>query len=83
MCGRGRRARRCAGVSAQRSPGSRLFSLARAVELDALLVTDTRYQAEDWMAATCQRGTRAEVYQKPAYLPRFRDGVDGTFDPVA
>jgi hypothetical protein len=59
-----------------------MFSLARAVELDALLVADTRYQAEDWMADHLQRGMRAEVYQKPAYLPRFRAGVDGTFIPL-
>jgi hypothetical protein len=62
--------------------GLALFSVARAAELDALLVTDTRYQAEAWMADHLQRGTHVEVYQKPAYLPRFRDGVDGTLIPL-
>ena len=33
------------------------------------------------MATHLPRGARAEVYQKPAYLPRFRDGVAGAVRP--
>lgn len=47
------------------------LSLARAVELDWLLTTDARYQAEAWMAANLPPTARTEVYQKAAFLPRF------------
>ena len=59
-----------------------LLSLARAVDLDVLLLTDSRYQAEAWMAANLRRGATAEVYQKPAFVPRFRDGLSGRFVPM-
>ena len=59
-----------------------VLALGRAVELDALLVTDARYQAEGWMAAHLPAGARVEVYQKPAFLPRFRGAVAGVFVPV-
>lgn len=60
-----------------------LLSLARAVELDLLLANDSRYAAEAWMAAHLPRGATAEVYQKPAFVPRFRDGLEGRFVPMA
>jgi hypothetical protein len=59
------------------------LSLARAVELDHLLITDARYQAEAWMAANLPPGARAEVYQKAAFLPRFSGPVSGQFVPIA
>jgi hypothetical protein len=60
-----------------------LLSLARAVELDLLLRDDPRYAAEAWMASHLPRGGAVEVYQKPAFVPRFRDGVSGRFVPMA
>jgi hypothetical protein len=59
-----------------------LHSLARAVDLDVLLTTDSRYQAEAWMAANLPHGATVEVYQKPAFVPRFRGGVTGRFVPI-
>ena len=59
------------------------LSLGRAIEMDHLMVTDPRYQAEEWMAANLRPGTRVEVYQKAAFLPRFRDGVSAEFVPIA
>jgi hypothetical protein len=61
--------------------GLAALSLARAVELNWLLATDARYQAEAWMAAHLPGGARAEVYQKPAFIPRFRGGIEGHFVP--
>ena len=58
-----------------------LLSLARGVEIDWVLRTDARYQAEAWMAAHLPHGARAEIYQKPAFLPRFR-GVTADFVPL-
>lgn len=59
-----------------------LLSLGRAVEIDALLTHDARYAAEAWMAAHLRQGAVAEVYQKPAFVPRFRGGIDGRFVPM-
>jgi hypothetical protein len=59
------------------------LSLARAIELDRLLVTDSRYAAERWMAANLPSGARAEIYQKSAFLPRFRDGMTAELVPMA
>lgn len=59
-----------------------LWSLARAVEVDWLLLTDSRYQAEAWMAAHLAPTARVEVYQKPAFVPRLR-AVEGAFVPIA
>lgn len=58
------------------------LALARAVELDWLLVRDARYGAEAWMRANLPAGARAEVYQKPAFLPRFRDQVSVALIPI-
>ena len=58
------------------------LTLARAVELDRLLVNDPRYAAEAWLAAHAPPGTKIEIYQKPAFLPRFRDGVTAAFVPL-
>ncbi len=74
-----RRARWVAGVALAAVAA---LGLGRAVELDALLQADARYQAEAWMAAHLPPGTRAEVYQKRAYLPRFRGGVTADFVPL-
>ena len=65
----------CAGLAA--------LSLARAVEVNWLLRTDARYRAEAWMSANLPSGARAEVYQKPAFLPRMRGAIRGEFVPVA
>jgi Dolichyl-phosphate-mannose-protein mannosyltransferase len=61
-----------------------LLSLARAVELDALLTFDARYGAERWMASHLPKGATAEVYQKPAFVPRFGigNGVTARFVPM-
>lgn len=59
-----------------------VLSLARAVELNLLLAGDARYRAEAWMAEHLPPGAVAEVYQKPAFVPRFRDGVRGRFVPI-
>ncbi|MFN8643942.1 MAG: hypothetical protein U0802_20660 [Candidatus Binatia bacterium] len=59
-----------------------LLSLARGVDLAVLLTTDSRYHAEAWMAANLPRGATVEVYQKPAFVPRFRDGISGRFVPM-
>jgi hypothetical protein len=59
-----------------------LLSLARAVEIDRLLSTDARYAAEAWMATHLPRGATAEIYQKPAFVPRFRDGITGRYVPM-
>jgi len=48
------------------------LGLARAVELDRLLVRDPRYQAEAWMRAHVPAGAAIEVYQDREHLPRFR-----------
>jgi hypothetical protein len=48
-----------------------VLGLARSVELDWLLGSDSRYSAEAWMAAHLPPGSRGEIYQKPVYLPRF------------
>jgi 4-amino-4-deoxy-L-arabinose transferase-like glycosyltransferase len=61
--------------------GLAALSLARAVEVNWLLSTDARYHAEAWMAAHLPAGARAEVYQKPAFIPRFRGGIEGYFVP--
>jgi len=58
------------------------LALGRAIEIDWLLATDARYQAETWMAAHLPPGARAEVYQKPAFLPRFRAAVTATYIPI-
>jgi hypothetical protein len=50
--------------------------------MEWLLTHDSRYQAEAWMADHLPRGARAEVYQKAAFLPRFRDGVTAEFVPL-
>ncbi len=72
---------RAAGASLLLAVGA--LSLARAVELDWLLQSDARYQAEVWMAAALPPGTRAEVYQKPAFVPRLRPPVVGAHVPLA
>jgi hypothetical protein len=59
-----------------------LLSLGRAVELDWLLGGDARYQAEAWMAAHLPAGAHVEVYQKMAFLPRFRGGLAAAFVPI-
>ena len=74
---RARAARRRAGRSAALLAAVAALSLARALELDWLLRTDSRYRAEAWMAEHLPPGARAEIYQKPAFLPRFRGGVHG------
>ena len=51
-----------------------LLGLARAVELDSLLVRDARYDAEAWIAQNIADGAKIEVYQKPVYLPRVFEG---------
>jgi 4-amino-4-deoxy-L-arabinose transferase-like glycosyltransferase len=63
--------------------GVALLSLARAVELNALLVGDARYRAEAWMASHLPAGATAEVYQKPAFVPRFAAPLVGRFVPIA
>ncbi len=49
-----------------------LLGAARAIELDLLLRDDPRYRAEAWMREHVAPGSAVEIYQKPAYLPRFR-----------
>lgn len=58
------------------------LALARGVEIDRLLWTDSRYAAEEWLAAHLPPGGRAEFYQKPAYLPRFFPGTVTEFIPL-
>ena len=60
-----------------------VLSLARAIEVDRLLVTDSRYAAERWMSTHVPHAVRAEIYQKPAFLPRFRDGMTAAWVPIA
>jgi hypothetical protein len=45
--------------------------------------TDSRYQAEAWLQEHVAPGSRAEVYQKAVYLPRFADGVTVASIPFA
>jgi hypothetical protein len=59
-----------------------LLAVGRGVELDLLLRNDPRYAAEAWMASHLPPGATAEVYQKPAFVPRFRGGVHGRFVPM-
>lgn len=59
-----------------------LVSLARAIELETLLVRDPRYAAERWMRQRMTPSSAVEVYQKPAYLPRFQ-GVTVRHVPMA
>jgi hypothetical protein len=47
------------------------LGVARAGELHRLFWNDPRYQAEAWLRDHMPEGGRVEVYQKPAYLPRF------------
>ena len=58
------------------------LSLGRALELDWLLMTDTRYAAEAWMATHLPAAARAEVYQKAAFLPRFRAPLRADYVPL-
>jgi hypothetical protein len=58
------------------------LSLGRAVELNWLLVSDARYQAEAWMAANLPPAARTEVYQKAAFLPRFPAPLQSQFVPI-
>ncbi|MCX5737441.1 MAG: hypothetical protein NTZ61_02900, partial [Proteobacteria bacterium] len=53
------------------------------VELDWLLQSDSRYRAETWMVENLPPGAGVEVYQKSAFVPRFRDPVVGTHVPLA
>src|SRR5690606_16155163 len=76
---RGTRGRAAAGVVIG---ALALWSLARAVEVDWLLTTDARYQAEAWLAANLPAAARVEVYQKPAFVPRL-NGYAGGFVPIA
>jgi hypothetical protein len=48
-----------------------------------LLVTDSRYQAERWMAEHLPAGGRGEFYQKPVYLPRFDSRWNVAAVPIA
>ncbi len=48
-----------------------LLGLARAIEVDFLMRTDSRYQAEAWVAQHVPAGSSVEFYQKPVYAPRF------------
>jgi Dolichyl-phosphate-mannose-protein mannosyltransferase len=50
-----------------------ILAVGRAAELDWLLWTDSRYQAEAWMQFHLPSGARGEVYQKSVYVPRFHD----------
>lgn len=59
------------------------FSLARGVELDWLLYTDSRYRAEEWIEANAKPGDVVEYYQKEAFVPRFRGVVRGRFVEMA
>jgi hypothetical protein len=59
------------------------FSLARSVELNYLLKTDARYQAEAWIAAHIPPTATGEYYQKPVYLPRFGNQPATQLVPMA
>ncbi len=59
-----------------------IYYVGRALELEWLFATDSRYEAEVWMAEQLAPGARAEIYQKPAFLPRFRGGVLGNYVPI-
>jgi hypothetical protein len=59
------------------------FSFARAVELDYLLRTDARYQAEAWIAKHVPQAARGEYYQKAVYLPRFGEQPETRLVPMA
>jgi len=47
-----------------------VYSAACGLDATRLLLADTRYQAEAWMAANAREAS-VEVYQREAYLPRF------------
>lgn len=49
------------------------FGFARAVELNYLLRTDARYQAEEWIKTHIPSSAVGEYYQKVVYMPRFGD----------
>jgi hypothetical protein len=53
-----------------------LFALARGVELDLLLRSDSRYAAEAWLRENVAAGNVVETYQKQAYLPRLQRGQE-------
>ena len=44
----------------------------RAASLDAMLLRDSRYQAEAWMAANIPPGSVVVTTTRPAYLPRVK-----------
>lgn len=48
-----------------------IYSGARGVDATRLLCDDSRYAAEQWLRANASLGAAIEVYQRPAYLPRF------------
>lgn len=58
------------------------LSLARSVELDYLLRTDARYQAEAWIRTHVPPTAKGEYYQKPVYLPRFGDHIATRLVPM-
>ena len=60
----GRAFGRIAGV------GLLLMLVWRAVSVDALLLRDSRYRAEAWMAANIPSGSVVAASSQPAYLPR-------------
>ena len=59
-----------------------LYGTARAIELDLLLRHDPRYRAEAWLREHVTPGSSVEIYQKPAYLPRF-PGLNAKVVPLA
>ncbi len=61
------------------------LALARGVETHWLFATDTRYQAEEWLAEHAAATPGADVfeyYQKETYVPRFRGEPEGRFVPM-
>ena len=58
-----------------------LLGLARAIEVDVLMRTDSRYRVEAWLAEHVPAGGSVEFYQKPVYMPRFV-GLQATLIPL-
>jgi 4-amino-4-deoxy-L-arabinose transferase-like glycosyltransferase len=60
--------------------GSVVYTFAYAVSVDWLLVSDARYDAERWLAASVPRGSRIAAIGVRPYLPRLNQ-FDAAYIP--
>lgn len=59
------------------------YALARAIEVDWLMWSDSRYAAEAWMTEHLPVDATVEIYQKPAFVPRFPKPLRASYVPMS